>query len=89
MDPARVRGNSEKGLQIILLDLMIRHRYVVRTDERKLRFTCTYNRDHSDGLLRCPNNEHGICKMEYTEEDFPWVHVTIYNERKMFHCPCG
>lgn len=86
----RVRASSEEGAQRILFDLMIRHRYVVRrTDKDTYSFVCEYNRDHSDGLLRCPNNENGICRMEFTEEAFPWVHVTLWNGRKMFNCPCG
>lgn len=76
-------------IQDILLDLMIRHRYMVRTDEGKFRFTCEYNRDHSDGFHRCNMNEHGICQTEHTEEDFPWVHLHKYNGRKMWRCPCG
>ena len=85
----RTFANTLAGTREILLDLMIRHRDVVRTDTGTLRFVCEYNRDHSDGYSRCHNNDNGICSTEHDEDDFPWVHVTKYNGRKMYKCPCG
>ena len=80
-------NRSQEDLKEILLDLMIRHRYIIKTDEGKYRFTCEYNRDHSDGFHRCPNNENGICSTVH--ETIPWLFVHKYNGRKMYKCPCG
>ena len=86
----RIFANNLDSTRKILLDLMLRHRYIVRTDEDKLRFTCEYNRDHDDGYTKCKNNEHGICKTEFEKDDpFMWTFVCIYNGRKMYKCPCG
>ncbi len=80
-------ANNEVGLRAILLDLMIKYRHVIQTDEGLYRFVCEYNRDHSDGLHRCPNNENGICLIQHSE--IPWHLVHNYNGRKMYQCPCG
>ena len=86
-------GANDKELfriQEILLDLMVKHRYIIRrTDKGTYSFVCEYWKDHSDGFHRCPMNENGICRTEHTKEDFPWVHVHKWNGRKMWSCPCG
>ena len=71
----------------ILLDLMIRHRYVLVTHDGKYRFVCDYNKDFEDGFHACPNNKNGVCQIVHNE--IPWFFVHKYNGRKMWKCPCG
>ena len=77
----------EEKLKDILLDLMIRHRYVLKIDTGEYRFVCDYNQDFEDGFHRCPNNQDGICTIKCKE--IPWLLVQKYNGRKMWKCPCG
>lgn len=77
---------EEERLKEILLDLILRHRYAIKT-EYGYRFVCEYNKDFPDGFPRCSNNRDGICSV--ISPEFPWLFLRKFNGRKMFKCPCG
>ena len=73
-------------LEDILLDLMIRHRYVLQVGENQYRFTCSHNKD-SEKHTQCPYNEHGLCGI--VQNGIPWESVRKYDGFKIYKCPCG
>lgn len=73
-------------LQAILLDLMIKHRYVIITPEREYRIVCNHNKD-SLNKPKCPNNLDGVCIVKHKE--IKWHELHKFDGFKMWKCPCG
>lgn len=77
---------SVEELKDILLDLMLRHGYLVEVPGG-FRFKCAYFEDYPGGYHKCENNDKGLCLTVHRE--VPWFFIKKYNGRKMYTCTCG
>lgn len=75
----------ETKLRGMLLDLMLRHGYVVIVGAGYYRFRCGYITGHPGA---CPNNNEGLCMTAW--KDLPPTELLhIWDGCNLWKCPCG